>query len=326
MGNTVASAKTAPPLDLLSSVPEVETDPKPDESSDINKDDSQKSYNPGTFEELPRKTKEVIATPFEGCKFTWNKMITERFQASHTINMSSFKPASYKFGATYVGETKLGPNEQYPILISEYGSGVVQFQGIHSFTKEIQAKAVIHATDKTFSMYQADIGYKGDNCSLQLTGVNASITNPQGIWVGHYLQKVTKSLALGGELLFQHGMGAKSAALTFGGRYRDDNSEFVVKTGEQGTNLCYYCKGNEQVECAVEFEYVKQIGESVTSFGYSVDLPKGLSKFKGSVDSDWSVTGVLEKRFEAFPFCFTLSGLLNHKKNQAKFGIGFTIG
>ena len=55
MGNTVASAKTAPPLDLLSSVPEVDTDPKPDESSNISRDDSQKSYNPGTFEELPRK-------------------------------------------------------------------------------------------------------------------------------------------------------------------------------------------------------------------------------------------------------------------------------
>ena len=100
----------------------------------------------------------------------------------------------------------------------------------------------------------------------------------------------------------------------------------VVKTGEQGTHLCYYNKGNDQVECGVEFEYVKQIGESVTTFGYSIDLPKGLSKFKGSIDTDWSVTGVLEKRFEAFPFCFSLSGLLNHKKNQAKFGIGFTIG
>ena len=66
---------------------------------------------------FPFQTKEVIATPFEGCRFTWNKMITERFQASHTINMSSFKPANYKFGATYVGGIKLGANEQYPILI-----------------------------------------------------------------------------------------------------------------------------------------------------------------------------------------------------------------
>ena len=86
----------------------------------------------------------------------------------------------------------MSPEKKYPgkklYIFSEYGSGVVQFQGIHSFTKEIQAKAVIHATDKTFSMYQADVGYKGDNCSLQLTGVNASVINPQGIWVGHYLQ------------------------------------------------------------------------------------------------------------------------------------------
>ena len=76
----------------------------------------------------------------------------------------------------------------------------------------------------------------------------------------------------------------------------------------------------------MEFEYVTQIGDSNTTFGYSVDLPRGLSKFKGSVDTDWNVTGVLEKRMEALPFTFALSGLLNHKKNQAKFGIGFTIG
>ena len=31
---------------------------------------------------------------------------------------------------------------------------MIQFQGIHSFTNEIQAKAVVHATDKSFSMYQ----------------------------------------------------------------------------------------------------------------------------------------------------------------------------
>jgi len=40
---------------------------------------------------------------------------------------------------------------------SEYGAGMIQFQGIHSFTKEVQAKAVIHATDKTFSMYQGKL-------------------------------------------------------------------------------------------------------------------------------------------------------------------------
>jgi len=326
MGNIVASAKSAPPPDDFSLTPEfglVSEDSKKDAPPVKEESDSSKV---GSFEELPRKTKEVLAKPFEGCKFTWNKMITDRFQATHTINMSSFKPASYKFGTTYVGAKKLGPNEQYPILISEYGGGMIQFQGIHSFTSEIQAKAVVHATDKSFSMYQADIGYKGEDVSAQITGVNASIINPQGIWVGHYLQRISKHLSLGGELMFQHGMGAKAAFITYGGMYKDDKSEFVVKTGEQGTHLCYYNKGNEQVECGVEFEYVKQMGESVTTFGYSIDLPKGLSRFKGSIDTDWSVTGVLEKRFEAFPFCFSLSGLLNHKKNQAKFGIGFTIG
>ena len=74
------------------------------------------------------------------------------------------------------------------LTLREYGSGLIQFQAIHSFNKEIQAKAIIHATNKCWSMYQGDIGYKGKDFSLQLTGVNASIINPQGIWVAHYMQ------------------------------------------------------------------------------------------------------------------------------------------
>lgn len=328
MGNTAsAKAKTEIPPDPFasSSIPEL----KPENQSleDIeNAPLKDISYYPGTFEELPKKTKEVIATPFEGCNFQWNKMISERFQASHTISLSSFKPSSYKFGTTYVGENKIGPNEQYPILIGEYGSGLIQFQAIHSFSKEIQAKAIIHATNKCWSMYQGDVGYKGKDFSLQLTGVNASIINPQGIWVAHYMQSITKNLALGAELMFQHGQGVQHAAVSYGGKYYGDNYELTAKTGEQGTHLCFYKKGNESVSCGVEFEYIKQIGECVTSFGYKIDLPNGLSQFKGSFDTEWSVTGVLEKKFESFPFCFTLSGLINHKKNQAKFGIGFTIG
>ena len=38
-------------------------------------------------------------------------------------------------------------------------------------------------------------------------------------------QKVSKHLSLGGELMFQHGMGSKAAVITYGGMYKDDKSE-----------------------------------------------------------------------------------------------------
>lgn len=153
MGNIAASAKVAPPPDPFKLTPELMPEAAAVDPKDLTPAPEEPAKtNPGSFEELPRnvsefnvddfsnsqldfvnktyshcfavcvkvrlfQTKEVIAKPFEGCKFTWNKMITDRFQATHTINMSSFKPATYKFGTTYVGSKKLGPNEQYPILI-----------------------------------------------------------------------------------------------------------------------------------------------------------------------------------------------------------------
>jgi len=286
----------------------------------------QEASHPGQFEELPRKVKGVLAEPFEGCKFELNKAITPRFQTSHKVNMSSFKPPTYNFGATYVGDTVLGPQEQFPVMIADYGAGLLQYQMIHKFSKRIQSKAVVHATSKVWSMYQGDVSYAGDDFTAQLTAVNTTLINPSGIWVTHYLQNITKKLALGGELMFKHGQGTREAFVTAGGRYKGENCEAYVKCGSQGTELGYCHQGNDAVSASVQFEYITQLKECVTSFGYAVDLPKGNMNFKGSLDSNWNVAGILEKRLEPFPFVFRLSGLLNHKKNQAKFGIGFTIG
>lgn len=317
------SYPSMPPMDPFA-VPEADVGAAPEVSQ--GPPQREEPSHPGQFEELPKRVKEAIADPFEGCKFELNKAITPRFQTTHKINMSSFKPPTYNFGATYVGDKVLGPQEQFPVMITEYGAGVLQFQMIHKFHKRIQSKAVVHATSKVWSMYQGDISYAGDDFTAQLTAVNTTLINPSGIWVTHYLQNISKKLSLGGELMFKHGQGTREAFVTAGGKYKGENYDAYVKCGSQGVDLGYWHQGNENVRVGVQFEYVTQLKECVTSFGYAVDLPKGNLSFKGSLDSNWNVAGVLEKRLEPFPFLFRLSGLLNHKKNQAKFGIGFSIG
>lgn len=48
--------------------------------------------------------------------------------------------------------------------------------------------------------------------------------------------------------------------------------------------------------------------------------------FAGSIDSNWHISGFLEKRLQPLPFSFALSGRMNHVKNNFKLGCGLIIG
>ena len=62
---------------------------------------------------------DVFPNNFEGAKLMVNKGLSNHFQISHTLNMSSVTPSGYRFGATYVGTQQNGPNEAYPILLGD---------------------------------------------------------------------------------------------------------------------------------------------------------------------------------------------------------------
>ena len=54
---------------------------------------------------------DVFPTPFEGAKLLINKGLSNHFQISHTMTMSSLSPSGYRFGCTYVGSQQSGPME-----------------------------------------------------------------------------------------------------------------------------------------------------------------------------------------------------------------------
>lgn len=54
---------------------------------------------------------DVFPQPFEGCKLAINKGLSNHFQVSHTLQLSGMGPGAYHFGATYVGNKQMGPNE-----------------------------------------------------------------------------------------------------------------------------------------------------------------------------------------------------------------------
>lgn len=50
------------------------------------------------------------------------------------------------------------------------------------------------------------------------------------------------------------------------------------------------------------------------------------SSSPGTLDTNWTVGAVMEKKLMPLPFTLALSAMLNHPKNQFKLGCGFIIG
>lgn len=72
-----------------------------------------------------------------------NKGLSNHFQISHTINMSSIMPSGYRFGATYVGTNLVGPGEAYPVLLGDVDpNGNVNANILHQINDRTKAKIV----------------------------------------------------------------------------------------------------------------------------------------------------------------------------------------
>lgn len=86
---------------------------------------------------------DVFPQPFEGCKLAINKGLSNHFQVSHTLQLSGMGPGAYHFGATYVGNKQMGPNEvtESPVQYTSgfMKNGLIKFHlgvGVHLFSSK----------------------------------------------------------------------------------------------------------------------------------------------------------------------------------------------
>lgn len=290
---------------------------------------SDSELNPGTMEDLHKKCKDVFPVNFEGAKFMINKGLSNHFQISHTLNMSSVTPSGYRFGATYVGTKQLSLSEAFPVLLGDIDpSGNLNANIIHQI-RNVRCKFATQVQGNKFLAAQLTSDYRGKDFTASLTLGNPDIVNESGVVVAHYLQSVVPKLALGAELAYQYGQqvpGGEIAVLSLASRYTTNDFMISGTVGGAGLHVCYFHKASEQLQLGVELETNFRLQESVASFGYQIDLPKANLTFRGMVDSNWTVGAVLEKKLQPLPFTFALSGMLNHAKNQCRFGCGFIIG
>ncbi|KAK2705521.1 mitochondrial import receptor subunit TOM40 homolog 1-like isoform X1 [Artemia franciscana] len=312
MGNVMAASPSMPVVEVADA-----------------KDKKSDSTNPGTVEELHKKCKDVQPSNFEGAKLLISKGLSNHFQISHTMSLSSTVPSTYKFGATYVGTNIIGPGEAYPILLGEIDpDGDLSANIIHGWNN-IKMRLVSQVQQNKFVATQFSTEYKSNDYSTAITVANPDVVNGSGIAVGQYLQSLTPNLALGAELMYQKGgqvPGGEIAVLSLVGKYSTPTTESCFTIGLNNIHLSHYKKCSEQLQIGVEMETRIPAQESVATIGYQVDLPKINLTARGMVDTNWNVGIALERKLVPLPFTFILSGRLNHVENKFQLGCGLMVG
>lgn len=283
--------------------------------------------NPGAFEECHRKCKEIFPMQMEGVRLTVNKGLSNYFQVNHNVLLSTLGDSSYRFGATYVGSKQMGPGEFFPVMVGDMdNSGSLNAQVIHQVSSRIRSKVAFQTQQQKFVNWQGDVEFRGEDFTAAVTFGNPDVLMGSGIMVAHYLQSITSSLALGGELVYHRRPGEEGTVMSLAGRYTGDNFIATLTLGGAGAHASYYHKANEQLQVGVEFEASARMQDTSMTFGYQLDVPKANLLFKGSVDSNWVVGATLEKKLLPLPLTLALCSFLNHTKNKFQCGFGITIG
>uniref|UniRef100_A0A493SWN9 Translocase of outer mitochondrial membrane 40 like n=1 Tax=Anas platyrhynchos platyrhynchos TaxID=8840 RepID=A0A493SWN9_ANAPP len=152
-----------------------------------------------------------------------------------------------------------------------------------------------------FLTWQFDGEYRGDDCTATLTLGNPDLLGESVILVAHFLQSVTPRLVLGGEMVYHRRPGEEGAILTLAGKY----------TGTRPRG---------------ELEANTRLQDTTFAFGYQLNLPQANVVFRGLLDSNWSVGGVLEKKLPPLPVTLALGAFLNHWKNRFHCGFSVIVG
>ncbi|KAI8425834.1 hypothetical protein MSG28_011599 [Choristoneura fumiferana] len=151
---------------------------------------------------------------------------------------------------------------------------------------------------------QGTLEYKGSDYTLALAVGKPDFSDKSAVFVGHYLQSVTKRLSLGAELVYQVAArmaGGEIAIASAAGRYTMDDSEVSATLGAAGFHLCYFKQASEQLQVVAEMDTSFRGMESVGTIGYQVTIPKAELVFRGMVDSNWNIGAVLEKKLQPSP-------------------------
>jgi mitochondrial import receptor subunit TOM40 len=175
------------------------------------------------------------------------------------------------------------------------------------------------------AQFSPELDYKGDDFSASIKSMNPSLLEGglTGMFIGSYMQSITKRLALGMEAVWQKPAGAPApeAAVSYAGRYTGDDwiasAQLLTQGGLQAS---YWRRLTERVETGVDLSLqlaamdmmtgsVKK--EGTATFGAKYEFSR--SVFRAQVDSAGKV-GCLLDRVVAPAVRVTFAGEIDHVK------------
>ena len=196
-------------------------------------------------------------------------------------------------------------------------------------------------------MVQLEHDYQGQDFSINAKAVNPWPTDLTGIFVGSYLQSLTKNIALGIEALYQRPSPDISEFTTsYLAKYTSTDKNWIATAQVQTAGILqatYWHKMSEKVEVAADLQLIAAPArrDAIATLGAKYDLR--LATFRAQVDSTGKVSALLEQRFTP-AFAFLVSGEIDHFKvrfprslisllltpawfvqNAAKVGVGVMI-
>lgn len=303
--------------------------------------------NPGTFQELHKKCKDVMPTCFDGVRILFNNNINQHFQTAHLININPYQPhriqgagkfeqAGYKFSTSYVGSnnpTTFKPvTEMFPVLYGDIDTtGNMNANIIHhpyAWLRVRYAGQFSKSTQSTNGQLTSDFIGKCFTASFTVLNLNAE-KEPE-ILVGQYLHSITQNVALGIELCYNNTVPkvvlcGNRTMLSAGIKVQQGTMLWTGAVGPNGLQLCAHKQASETLQFGIDMNVNFLTRDAFAQLGYQIELPKQIGVFRGSIDTNANISAVLEKRLLPMPLTFTLSALLNHSKQSVRLGCGVII-
>ncbi|EFN83307.1 Mitochondrial import receptor subunit TOM40-like protein [Harpegnathos saltator] len=270
-----------------------------------------KPGNPDSFENLHAKTKQLYPRNFEGAYLLLKKSLSQHFNVTYKMTLSSVTPHGLMFGVNYLGTKRVGLSERYPVISGEVTPGG-------------------NMSAKKYKAFSTGLEYRSDDCTVAMTLANPDFFRGHGTIVLHYLQAITPRTTLGTEIAYLRGSriaGGRQTMMCAAFRHSTGPTTLSATIGEAGIHVCYHRQASKQLQLGVEIETNTRIHESIGTIAYRVDIPYADFVFRGFVNSETTVGAVFEKKLYPIPEALlVISGLLNHRKHQFRVGIGLNIG
>ncbi|KFA61266.1 hypothetical protein S40285_05530 [Stachybotrys chlorohalonatus IBT 40285] len=292
--------------------------------------------NPGSIENLSKEVNRDVFLNnfmFTGIRADLTKVfsVSPLFQVSHQFAMGD-RMNPYAFSTMY-GTGKVFSQGNLD------NEGTLSGRFNYRWSDRFVFKSQVSISPSGQDMAQLEHEYNGDDFNASLKMLNPSFLEGglTGIYIGSYLQSVTRRLSLGLETLYQRTALTQGpeCAVSYAARYKAD--EWVATAQLQaamGTlSTSFWRRISDKVQAGVDLTLglVPSPGgimggglqkDGTATIGAKYDFR--MSTFRAQVDSNGKLSCLLEKRV-APPVMMTFAADIDHFSQQAKLGLAVSI-